>query len=61
VLEEEPFERGGERLSLLSAARFKEYLVSGDQFVKRLPGDLAALRGETDELSAPVGRIGQVG
>jgi hypothetical protein len=49
VAKEQQLERGGERLPLLFAERFKEDLVGGDQLVKRLPGDLAALRGDTDE------------
>lgn len=50
--------RGGDRDLLLSAERFEECRVGGDQFMKRLPGDLAALRGEPDERPAAVGRLG---
>lgn len=57
-MQEQLLERGGDRVLLLSAERFEECLVGGDQFLKRLPGDLAALRGETDEYPAPVGRVG---
>lgn len=58
VVQEQLLEPGGDRVLLLSAERFEECLVGGDQFMKRLPGDLAALRGETDEHPAPVGRVG---
>ena len=54
-------EHGGDRVLLLSAERFEECLVGGDQFMKRRPGDLAALPGETDEHPAPVDRVGVPG
>ena len=41
-MQEQLLERGGDRVPLLSAERFEECLVGGDQFMKRLPGDLAA-------------------
>ena len=56
-MKNELLERGGDPVPLLAAERFEECLVGGDQFMKRLPGDLAASRGETDEHPAPVGRI----
>ena len=59
VAKEQLLERGGDRVPLLLGERFEEYLVDGDQFMKRLLGDLAALRGETDEHPAPVNRIGR--
>ena len=58
-MKEQLLERGGDQVLLLPAERFEECLVGGDQFMKRLPGDLAALRGETDEHPAPVGPIGR--
>ena len=58
-MEEEQLERGGDRFPLLSAERFKEYLVGGYQFAKRLRGGFIALRGEADEHPAPVRRIGR--
>jgi hypothetical protein len=56
-VKDELLERGGDPVPLPVAERFEECLVGGDQFMKRLPGDLAASRGETDEHPAPVGRI----
>ena len=58
MVKEQLFERGGDCVPLLSVERFEECVVGGYQFVKRLPGELAALRGDTDDQPAPVGRIG---
>ena len=56
-MKDQLLERGCDPVPLLVAERFKECLVGGYQFMKRLSGHFAASRGEADEDPAPVGRI----
>lgn len=58
MAQEQLLERGRNRLSLLRCEGFEESLVDGYQFMKCLPGDLAAVRRETDEHTASIDRVG---
>ena len=59
MVKEEESECRGDRLPLRLVDRFEECLVGGDHVLERLPGDVAAPRGEADQHPAPVGRIGR--